>query len=58
MAITGCRSGSYGQASREVSLIDGDNICDSHPRSESFRAMARNRLVPVHVEDLADATLP
>ena len=47
--ITGCYNDTYGQASREVSLINAHYICDIHPRAAYFRAMARNRLVPVHV---------
>jgi geranyl diphosphate 2-C-methyltransferase len=33
-------------------------LCDIHPRSAYFRALARNRLVPVHVQDLTEATIP
>jgi geranyl diphosphate 2-C-methyltransferase len=58
VTITGCYNDAYGRASREVSLINAHYICDIHPRSEYFRAMARNRLVPVHVQDLTAATLP
>lgn len=58
VVITGCYNDTYGRASREVSLINAHYICDIHPRSEYFRAMARNRLVPVHVEDLTQATIP
>jgi len=58
VTITGCYNDTYGQASREVSLINAHYICDIHPRSEYFRAMSRNRLVPVHVEDLTQAALP
>jgi geranyl diphosphate 2-C-methyltransferase len=58
VVITGCYNDTYGQASREVSLINAHYICDIHPRSEYFRAMARNRLVPVHVEDLTQAAIP
>ncbi|MGW0996060.1 geranyl diphosphate 2-C-methyltransferase [Streptomyces sp. NPDC002523] len=58
VVITGCYNNAYGQASREVSLINAHYICDIHPRSEYFRAMSRNRLVPVHVEDLTEATIP
>ncbi|WP_411137296.1 methyltransferase domain-containing protein [Streptomyces sp. C10] len=58
VTITGCYNDAYGRASREVSLINAHYICDIHPRSEYFRAMARNRLVPVHVEDLTEAALP
>jgi geranyl diphosphate 2-C-methyltransferase len=59
VVITGCYNDTYGRASREVSLINAHCICDIHPRSAYFRAMARNRLVlPVHVEDLTEAALP
>lgn len=58
VVITGCYNDAYGRASREVSLINAHYICDIHPRSAYFRAMARHRLVPVHVEDLTEATLP
>ncbi|MEU9454002.1 geranyl diphosphate 2-C-methyltransferase [Streptomyces sp. NPDC048277] len=58
VTVTGCYNDTYGRASREVSLINAHYICDIHPRSEYFRAMARNRLVPVHVEDLTAATIP
>ncbi|GGX58776.1 geranyl diphosphate 2-C-methyltransferase [Streptomyces minutiscleroticus] len=56
--ITGCYNDTYGQASREVSLINAHYICDIHPRSAYFRALARNRLVPVHVQDLTEAAVP
>lgn len=58
VVITGCYDDTYGQASREVSLINAHYICDIHPRSAYFRAMARHRLVPVHVEDLTEAAIP
>ncbi|MFF3349502.1 geranyl diphosphate 2-C-methyltransferase [Streptomyces sp. NPDC002779] len=58
VVITGCYNDTYGRASREVSLINAHYICDIHPRSAYFRAMARNRLVPVHVQDLTAATIP
>ncbi|KAF5999306.1 geranyl diphosphate 2-C-methyltransferase [Streptomyces sp. WAC00263] len=58
VTITGCYNDAYGRASREVSLINAHYICDIHPRSEYFRAMARNRLVPVHVRDLTADTIP
>lgn len=58
VTITGCYNDAYGRASREVSLINAHYICDIHPRSAYFRDLARNRLVPVHVQDLTAATLP
>jgi geranyl diphosphate 2-C-methyltransferase len=38
VVITGCYNDTYGQASREVSLINAHYICDIHPRSAYFRA--------------------
>jgi len=58
VVVTGCYNDTYGRASREVSLINAHYICDIHPRSEYFRALARNRLVPVHVQDLTEDTIP
>ncbi|MEU9334401.1 geranyl diphosphate 2-C-methyltransferase [Streptomyces sp. NPDC048290] len=58
VTVTGCYNDTYGRASREVSQINAHYICDIHPRSEYFRALSRNRLVPVHVEDLTAATIP
>ncbi|WP_329213483.1 methyltransferase domain-containing protein [Streptomyces sp. NBC_01485] len=58
VVVTGCYNDTYGQASREVSLINAHYICDIHPRSAYFQALARNRLVPVHVEDLTEAAIP
>ncbi|GGQ68015.1 MULTISPECIES: geranyl diphosphate 2-C-methyltransferase [Streptomyces] len=58
VVVTGCYNDTYGRASREVSLINAHYICDIHPRSAYFRALARNRLVPVHVEDLTAAAVP
>lgn len=58
VTITGCYNDTYGRASREVSLINAHYICDIHPRSAYFRAMAANRLVPVHVEDLTATAIP
>lgn len=40
VVITGCYNDTYGRASREVSLINAHYICDIHPRSAYFRAMA------------------
>lgn len=58
VTITGCYNDTYGRASREVSLINAHYICDIHPRSAYFREMSRNRLVPVSVVDLTEATIP
>ncbi|MGP4014704.1 geranyl diphosphate 2-C-methyltransferase [Saccharopolyspora sp. 5N708] len=58
VTITGCYNDVYGLPSRAVSKINAHYICDIHPRSGYFRAMAANRLVPRAVVDLTDATLP
>ncbi|MFF4505266.1 geranyl diphosphate 2-C-methyltransferase [Streptomyces sp. NPDC001401] len=58
VVVTGCYNDTYGRASREVSQINAHYICDIHPRSEYFRAMARHRLVPVHVQDLTADAIP
>jgi geranyl diphosphate 2-C-methyltransferase len=57
VTITGCYNDVYGLPSRAVSTINAHYICDIHPRSGYFRAMAANRLAPCHVLDLTDATL-
>jgi geranyl diphosphate 2-C-methyltransferase len=41
-----------------VSQIDAHYICNIHPRSAYFKAMAANRLVPISVIDLTAATIP
>jgi geranyl diphosphate 2-C-methyltransferase len=58
VTITGCYNDAYGLPSRAVSEINAHYICDIHPRSAYFREMAANRLVPVAVLDLTDATIP
>ena len=58
VTITGCYNDAYGLPSRAVSEINAHYICDIHPRSAYFREMAANRLVPVAVVDLTDATIP
>ncbi|MGW3469408.1 geranyl diphosphate 2-C-methyltransferase [Saccharopolyspora sp. NPDC000995] len=58
VTITGCYNDVYGLPSRAVSTINAHYICDIHPRSGYFRAMAANRLVPTAVVDLTEATLP
>lgn len=44
--------------SKEVSTINAHYVCDIHPRSAYFRAMAANRLVPARVIDLTADTIP
>lgn len=58
VTITGCYNDTYGLPSRAVSTINAHYICDIHPRSAYFRAMAANRLVPSAVIDLTAATIP
>ena len=58
VTITGCYNDTYGLPSRAVSAINAHYICDIHPRSAYFREMSRNRLVPVSVVDLTEATIP
>ncbi|MFI6596012.1 geranyl diphosphate 2-C-methyltransferase [Nonomuraea sp. NPDC050536] len=58
VCITGCYNDVYGHPSKAVSQINTHYICDIHPRSAYFRAMADNRLVPINVVDLTEATIP
>lgn len=58
VTITGCYNDVLGGRSRAVSQIDAHYICNIHPRSAYFKAMAANRLVPISVIDLTAATIP
>ncbi|MEU5432227.1 geranyl diphosphate 2-C-methyltransferase [Streptomyces sp. NPDC020719] len=58
VTITGCYNDAYGLPSRAVSEINAHYICNIHPRSAYFKEMAANRLVPVSVLDLTQATIP
>ncbi|MEU5876460.1 geranyl diphosphate 2-C-methyltransferase [Spirillospora sp. NPDC047279] len=58
VTITGCYDDVYGLPSRAVSTINAHYVCDIHPRSAYFRAMAANRLVPTSVIDLTADTIP
>ncbi|GAB2864553.1 methyltransferase domain-containing protein [Actinocorallia aurea] len=58
VTITGCYNDVYGLPSRAVSEINSHYICDIHPRSAYFKAMAANNLVPINVIDLTEATIP
>jgi geranyl diphosphate 2-C-methyltransferase len=57
VCITGCSNDVTGR-SQAVHAIDQHYICNIHPRSEYFAAMAANRLVPIHVADLTALTIP
>jgi len=58
VCITGCYNDVTGGRSKAVSRIDEHYICNIHPRSEYFKAMATNNLVPINVVDLTAATIP
>jgi geranyl diphosphate 2-C-methyltransferase len=58
VCITGCYNDVTGGRSRAVSRIDEHYTCNIHPRSEYFKALAANNLVPINVVDLTAATIP
>ena len=58
VCVTGCYNDVYGLPSQAVSKINSHYICDIHPRSAYFKAMAANGLVPMNVVDLTAATIP
>ncbi len=58
VCITGCYNDITGGPSKAVSQIDAHYICNIHPRSEYFKAMAANDLVPINVIDLSPQTIP
>lgn len=58
VCITGCSNDLTGGRSSAVSWIDAHYGCMIHPRSEYFRALAANNLVPIAVTDLTAATIP
>ncbi|MEJ3747565.1 geranyl diphosphate 2-C-methyltransferase [Actinomycetes bacterium KLBMP 9797] len=58
VCITGCSNDVTGGRSKAVSRIDEHYVCNIHPRSEYFKAMAANNLVPVNVIDLTPLTIP
>jgi geranyl diphosphate 2-C-methyltransferase len=58
VCITGCYNDITGGRSRAVSQIDAKYICNIHPRSEYFKALAANNLVPISVVDLTAMTIP
>lgn len=56
--ITGCYNDVLGDKSPSVTRIDNHYLCDVHPRSAYFKAMAVNELVPIKVVDLTPQTIP
>ena len=57
VCITGCSNDLTGR-SEAVRTIDEHYTCNIHPRSEYFKAMAANSLVPINVSDLTALTIP
>jgi geranyl diphosphate 2-C-methyltransferase len=58
VCITGCSNDVTGLRSKAVSRIDEHYTCNIHPRSEYFKAMAANGLIPINVVDLTAQTIP
>ncbi len=58
VCITGCYNDKTGGRSKAVSTIDAHYTCNIHARSEYFKALAANNLVPINVVDLTAATIP
>jgi geranyl diphosphate 2-C-methyltransferase len=57
VCITGCYNDVTGR-SQSVRRIDEHYICNIHPRSEYFKALESNKLVPINVIDLTAQTIP
>jgi geranyl diphosphate 2-C-methyltransferase len=58
VTITGCYNDLTGGRSKAVSQIDQHYTCNIHSRSEYFKAMQANNLVPISVIDLTADTIP
>jgi geranyl diphosphate 2-C-methyltransferase len=58
VTITGCYNDLTGGRSKAVSQIDQHYTCNIHSRSEYFKAMQANDLVPISVIDLTADTIP
>ncbi|MGH8904787.1 MAG: geranyl diphosphate 2-C-methyltransferase [Egibacteraceae bacterium] len=58
VCITGCYNDVLGDKSLSVTRIDNHYICNVHPRSAYFKALAANNLVPIKVLDLTPQTIP
>jgi geranyl diphosphate 2-C-methyltransferase len=58
VCITGCYNDVTGGRSKAVSQIDERYTCSVHPRSEYFKALTANHLVPINVVDLTPLTIP
>ena len=57
VCITGCSNDLTGR-SQAVRQIDEHYTCNIHPRSQYFKALAANGLVPISVIDLTAQTIP
>jgi geranyl diphosphate 2-C-methyltransferase len=58
VTITGCYNDVTGGRSKAVAQIDQHYTCNIHARSEYFRAMTANDLVPITVVDLTNQAIP
>ncbi|QWF78914.1 geranyl diphosphate 2-C-methyltransferase [Amycolatopsis sp. CA-230715] len=58
VTITGCYNDVTGGRSKAVAQIDQHYTCNIHPRSQYFKAMTANNLVPISVVDLTALTIP
>ena len=58
VCITGCYNDVTGGRSKAVSRIDEHYTCNIHPRSEYFKALTANNLVPINAIDLTAQTIP
>lgn len=58
VCITGCYNDILGPPSKSVRTIDEHYICNIHPRSEYFKALNSNGLVPINVIDLTPQAIP
>jgi geranyl diphosphate 2-C-methyltransferase len=58
VCITGCYNDVIGGPSPAVRRINEHYICEIHPRSRYFAALAAASLVPINVVDLTPATIP
>ncbi len=58
VCITGCYNDILGPKSSSVIQIDNHYICNVHPRSTYFKALAANGLVPLRVIDLTPQAIP
>jgi geranyl diphosphate 2-C-methyltransferase len=58
VCITGCYNDVLGPKSASVNRIDSHYICNVHPRSTYFKALAANDLVPIKVFDLTPQAIP